>query len=535
MNTPALFANPELDPKNRGPVFDGALPSSDLVSGLNPMDGRVFIGSFSANGRAGNSRITLGNGQVFINGTHASNTARISSPNSNTLRVELIGIQTSDFSIADVDSILFRGRKGNDVLTNSTNVPLTAYGNEGNDRITGGSAADLIYGGQGNDVLTGGNGNDRILGEVGNDTIRGGDGNDNLSGANGNDKLYGEDGNDFVTGDAGNDYVDGGDGNDVSHGWVGNDRVLGGSGDDYVIGHDGEDILNGGSGEDWIYGGEQNDSLEGGNGDDRLFGGNGRDTLRGGAGIDTVLGGNDRDTIYGGNNDQLNGNAGQDHILYFSGDKVTNDKSDLKLRFTNKGNAWNLAEMQTIERGLQLIHDATGNNALVTDHVVGKVLTLEKNKTLQGGAAAINVMTIKTRNGVTTYDRVIKFADWDEKNGPIDDTRVLAFVHELAHNFDHDFELAANPHVSQANYTAFTNLSGWRKQQTNSNYVRSLDGQWWYHKNAQFYRSYSKINPSEDWATVWELKFNKDADLPSSSSNLGRKLASVNAFFDRLS
>ena len=55
-------------------------------------------------------------------------------------------------------------------------VPQSIAGRDGNDRLTGGSAGDVLAGGNGNDTLDGGAGVDDYFGEAGDDTIRANDG-----------------------------------------------------------------------------------------------------------------------------------------------------------------------------------------------------------------------------------------------------------------------------------------------------------------------------------------------------------------------
>ena len=83
--------------------------------------------------------------------------------------------------------------------------------------LSGGSAADSIYGLGGNDVLRG---------YAGNDLLDGGTGNDRLFGGIGADKLYGGDGADLLRGDAGRDEMWGGAGAD---GFIFDDANFGGA------------------------------------------------------------------------------------------------------------------------------------------------------------------------------------------------------------------------------------------------------------------------------------------------------------------
>ncbi len=98
-------------------------------------------------------------------------------------------------------------------------------GNDANNSIKTGSAADTINGGKGNDTIFGGNGADSIFG-----------GDDN-------DKISGDAGNDTISGDAGNDSLNGGAGNDSLNGGEGNDTLTGGNGNDVFIYEGGNDVI----------------------------------------------------------------------------------------------------------------------------------------------------------------------------------------------------------------------------------------------------------------------------------------------------
>ena len=221
----------------------------------------------------------------------------------------------------EVESIRFLGRSGDDQFDNRTDIPVSAFGGNGNDELTGGSGDDDLFGGSGNDVIEGGQGDDEVhggdgqdvlSGNGGDDILLGGDGNDTMSGGNGSDSLLGEDGRDEIDGDGGMDFVSGGDGRDVLNGGSHQDTIDGGSG---------RDILYGGTGNDVLYGNSGNDSIEGGRGEDSLYGEDGVDVLEGGAGQDVIRGGSDSDYLYGGHgHDQLYGDAGDDVIYGEDGD-----------------------------------------------------------------------------------------------------------------------------------------------------------------------------------------------------------------------
>ena len=90
-----------------------------------------------------------------------------------------------------------------------------AVGSDGNDRLTGNDAANVLDGGSGNDTLNGGDGNDTLYGSNGNDLVSGGLGNDVIYGGDGSDTLNGDGGNDVLIGGNGPDQMSGGAGQDI--------------------------------------------------------------------------------------------------------------------------------------------------------------------------------------------------------------------------------------------------------------------------------------------------------------------------------
>nr|MDJ0571795.1 calcium-binding protein [Pleurocapsa sp. MO_192.B19] len=82
-------------------------------------------------------------------------------------------LTVEDLSGTDVQQVIFTGGDGNDILDAShTSVNVIAFGDEGNDSITGGNGNDVLAGGNGNDTVVGGQGSDTFaLGFNGIDTI----------------------------------------------------------------------------------------------------------------------------------------------------------------------------------------------------------------------------------------------------------------------------------------------------------------------------------------------------------------------------
>jgi Ca2+-binding RTX toxin-like protein len=86
------------------------------------------------------------------------------------------------------DSIRITDSPSSQVLS-SPNINGLTYGSVGDDRITGGSAIDILFGDVGNDTVSGRGGNDFLYGGAGNDRLAGGKGDDYLKGGAGNDTF----------------------------------------------------------------------------------------------------------------------------------------------------------------------------------------------------------------------------------------------------------------------------------------------------------------------------------------------------------
>ena len=241
--------------------------------------------------------------------------------------------QKKIYAKAAFDGVRFSGNAGNDRMVYTASLPVVAYGEEGNDRLTstngpaefyGGAGADTLVGSPLDDVLYGGAGDDRIYGNDGDDFVSGGypnlivlfvigycppdDGDDWLDGGNGDDELDGGNGDNILFGGLGNDGITveryygcqrtpgnnliyGEQGDDLIRAGDGDDMIQGGPGDDEIYCHGGDDYANGGSGNDDIDGGTGKDQIVGGSGDDRLFGGADFDRIFGNAGRDIMHGG----------------------------------------------------------------------------------------------------------------------------------------------------------------------------------------------------------------------------------------------------
>jgi Ca2+-binding RTX toxin-like protein len=129
-------------------------------------------------------------GEIFIEGSDESDSVTVELKHNEIVVKAKFGKTKQDakFDVADVLSVVFKGRGGNDKFVNKTAIPTNAWGNGGNDRITGGS---------GDDRLRGGPGHDKLDGKDGNDFLSGGKGRDRLSGWTGVD-IYESDKDDVI-------------------------------------------------------------------------------------------------------------------------------------------------------------------------------------------------------------------------------------------------------------------------------------------------------------------------------------------------
>ncbi len=291
-------------------------------------------------------------GTVTVAGGSGNDGGSFLQVDSTTFRATLSGVGHRDFTVADVDRIIFIGFGGDDAFNNGTNVEGLLLGGSGADTLRGGSESDIINGGSGQDTLFGNDGMDRIIGGFGADRIWGGTGNDRIFGGNGENQIRGDDGDDLIFGGADVDRIYGGNGIDQIFGLDGNDILWAGDGGvagttgtsqaDLILGHDGDDTITGAGGLNVFYGGNGNDTLLGGIGENRLHGQNGNDELTGGSGNDFIAGHLGNDTLIGndGNdfilpgqgNDTVDAGAGTDRIsLSFNGDGYTLNGSDSRL------------------------------------------------------------------------------------------------------------------------------------------------------------------------------------------------------------
>ncbi|WP_143540024.1 calcium-binding protein, partial [Rhizobium sophoriradicis] len=301
--------------------------------------------------------ITGGGGNDTLNGGIGADSL-IGGAGGDAYIVDNAGDLVSEAADAGIDTIwttLAAYTLGTDV-ENLTYFGKAAYAGTGNDldnMITGGAAADTLSGGVGNDTLNGGGGADTLIGGTGNDTYivdHAGDivteatsaGTDTVrttlaSYTLGSDVEHltyigtsafvgiGNSLDNTIAGGAASDTLSGGAGNDTLNGGAGADRLIGGTGDDtyivdnagdivteaadagtdtvrttlagYTLGNNVEILTYTGSASFSGAGNALANTITGGAGNDMLNGGAGADTLIGGAGHDTYIVDNAGDTV----------------------------------------------------------------------------------------------------------------------------------------------------------------------------------------------------------------------------------------------
>ncbi|MGZ0170991.1 MAG: beta strand repeat-containing protein [Planctomycetales bacterium] len=332
----------------------------DLQNGADILDASAVQAGLSLNvtGGTGNDMITGGNGDDTIDGG-AGNDELAGGGGTDTLLVNSesnVTLTESQSLGAGVDAhdgferAVISGGASNDRLDASqAGMPVTLFGNDGDDTLLGSSGDDILDGGAGHDVaefvgsnitLTSnavmGAGDDALTSVEGLQLIADGNGSTidasaysagsvTIVGSSGDDTLTGGAGDDIIIAGSGNDVVSGGDGNDLILGGSGNDNLSGGAGNDTINGGHGRDAIDGGTDDDALRGGPQADTLKGGGGNDDLQGDAGADVLEGEAGSDSLAGGAGANSLIGGTGDDVlnsiavpddfNATVGTDHLI----------------------------------------------------------------------------------------------------------------------------------------------------------------------------------------------------------------------------
>ncbi|MEM7454664.1 MAG: GEVED domain-containing protein [Planctomycetota bacterium] len=120
----------------------------------------------------------------------------------------------ADFDIVRIGAF---GLQGRDTMMFDPGLTMSveAFGDWGNDTISGGAQSDFLVGGSGHDEIHGNAGDDLIFGNAGNDLLYGEAGDDLLAGSSGNDQLFGSTGTDTLMAGSGADELFGGRDDDL--------------------------------------------------------------------------------------------------------------------------------------------------------------------------------------------------------------------------------------------------------------------------------------------------------------------------------
>ncbi|PTC01022.1 hypothetical protein C9975_04380, partial [Thalassospira xiamenensis] len=241
-----------------------------------------------------------------------------------------------DGTTGDVGDVSFKAssygyRQTEDGIEIGDGNTLVVEGDDGQARDLADSEYDGLITGAGDDTLSNSAGKDGYLSAgAGKDTLIGGDGDEWLSGGEGADTIIAGAGHDVLFVDA-LDSIDGGEGFDVVLGQgEGNLSVdLGATNTEAVYGAEGSDDLRAGN--------AQHVMIDGGAGDDRIIGGSGNDLLSGGEGADILRGGAGDDTLIVDENDDFNGGAGQDRVIFMGDANLDINITDYEVEVFNSG------------------------------------------------------------------------------------------------------------------------------------------------------------------------------------------------------
>jgi len=416
-------------------------PSPDLSTDILSID--LTAGAITIDGTSHANDVTVKN--VIIRGrSYVEVTATDEHPTNPSDKVKR-------YSASSVDKIYFYGGDGEDTFLNLTDVRSYAYGDGGNDTLTGGSGVDRLEGGSGDDVIFGKSGDDTLLGKSGADTISGGSGID------------------YIWGNSGADEIEGGS-------W--GDKLFGGSGKDILWGLSGGDSLDGGSGNDQLLGGSGNDYLWGKSGKDGLYGGSGKDHLEGGNDSDRYLLDKDPGDVF--IEDIIKGFDSGDLKIYFRDGVQTTSNGN---RWA--GASWTSSDVQVVDQAFQRLHDIR-SNLLETAH--GTSLTFVRQSTnLDNPGSTVNGWNGSTGTITLTQGAFNGSDEWAQR----------VTIHEIGHNWEDE----------HTRWDEFMDISNWTMRVgsaldpvfTDTHNI-SNDGDWYYIDNG-FARGYGKTDPYEDFAT----------------------------------
>lgn len=270
--------------------------------------GTTLVATPSAHA-AGQITVALRDGVLYVAGNDSANVVRLHRATDGRILVTAdsrIVRRGATPRVGNVTSIRISVRGGNDTVRLFEGLPkATVFGDAGDDKLVGGTAAETLRGGAGNDWILGGGGADLLMGEADNDNLDGQAGNDRLVAGAGDDSLLGAAGDDILRGEVGDDayYFD-----QEVHPGSDTVREFAGQGTDevYFWGQTGV-TFSLASAAPQAVNGSLTIQLEAADTFEDLHGGHGADVLTGNALANRINGGE--------GNDQLTGGAGADAFV----------------------------------------------------------------------------------------------------------------------------------------------------------------------------------------------------------------------------
>ena len=140
---------------------------------------------------------------------------------------------------------------------------------------------------------------------------------------------------------------------------------------------------------------------------------------------------------------------------------------------------------------------------------------------------------------VTTIERQITFADWDETDDAANLARLDEVPREVAYLWAGD-DPVVTLIPSQADYwDSFLRISGWTQIRPDdiSFFDITPDGEWFFLQAAAFADNAGRLGPADDFATVWKFVVQQEFADPANmvvNEALTPKIESVLQLFDFL-
>ena len=110
-------------------------PKQDYLFSFQQLESRELLAGINLNAA----------GNLIISGGAGNDIGQVTMLSSTTVRAEITGCESQDFSLASISNVTFRGFAGNDRFTNSTSLTSRQIGGDGNDTLIGGTGACLLY------------------------------------------------------------------------------------------------------------------------------------------------------------------------------------------------------------------------------------------------------------------------------------------------------------------------------------------------------------------------------------------------------